>query len=90
MKFQKTLHGKVTGSMPVEELFKHLQHLSREAVNVNASGCTAAVFIVEQWNFDGQYFDVQLSQLAVDFLQTVDDPRSELVAVLFNEIGVAS
>ncbi len=90
MKFQKTLHGKAKGSMPIEELFKHLQHLSRETVNVNASGYTAADFIVEQWNFDGEYFDVQFSQLAVDFLQTAADPRSELVAVLFNEIGVAS
>ncbi|UST77242.1 hypothetical protein [Pseudomonas siliginis] len=87
MKFKKTLQGRTKGDMPVEALLQHLQHLSRETVNMNTSSYTASALIVEQWRFDGEFFDVQFSQPAIEFLQATDDPRGEIVAVLFNEIG---
>ena len=86
MKFQQALHGKAKGSLPLETLFTHLRLLSRETVNIDAPGRSGWAFIVDQWEFDGEYFDIQFSESAIDFLQITDDPRSEIVAVLFNEI----
>jgi hypothetical protein len=93
MKFQQALHGKAKGSVPLETLFTHLRLLSpvscllsRETVNIDAPGRSGWALIVDQWEFDGEYFDIQFSESAIDFLQIADDPRSEIVAVLFNEI----
>jgi hypothetical protein len=56
-------------------------------VNISTSSYAASDVIVKQWGFDGESFDVQFSQPAIEFLQATDDPRGEIVAVLFNEIG---
>ncbi|AVX93341.1 hypothetical protein [Pseudomonas psychrophila] len=87
MNIQKELHGKASGSVLVDGLIERLRHLSRETVNIDSPDFEASGPIVEQWDFDGEHFDVRFSQLAVDFFQTADDPRRELIAVLFNEIG---
>lgn len=87
MEFRKTLRGKAKGSLPVDVLLKHVEHLSGETVNITTPHLTASSVIVERWQFDGVHFDIQFSEPAIDFLQATDDPRSEIVAVLFNEIG---
>lgn len=87
MKFKNALQGKAKGNLPVEALIQHLQHLARETVNISTSSYTASDVIVKQWGFDGESFEVQFSQPAIEFLQATDDPRGEIVAVLFNEIG---
>lgn len=87
MRFQKSLQGKAKGSVSVDALLEHLHHLSGETVNINAPGLSVSGVIVEKWQFDGESFDVQFSEQAIDFLQAADDPRIEIVAVLFNEIG---
>ena len=68
-------------------LLKHVGHLSVETVNINMPNHKVRGVIVERWQFDGENFCIQFSEPAIDFLQAAADPRSEIVAVLFNEIG---
>lgn len=87
MCFQKTLRGQVIGSLEPEDLIKHIEHLSSELVNVGTGNQMASSVIVKRWEFDGDYFDIEFSEQALHFLQTTDDPRCEIVGLLFHQIA---
>lgn len=87
MNFQKTLQGEAIGQQAPEELITHLEHLSSETVSINIGNQTASSVIVKRWKFDGDFFDIEFSEHALQFLQTTGDPRCEIVFQLFHQIG---
>lgn len=87
MGFQKTLRGEAIGSLEPEDLIKHLEHLSSEIVSIGIGNQLASSVIVKRWEFDGDSFDIEFSEQALYFLQTTDDPRCEIVALLFHQIA---
>lgn len=87
MKLQRTLQGKAKGSLSIDALIDHLNLLSSHTVEVNQPGGNVSGVIVEQWQFDGENFDIRFSELAGDLLRAAGYHQSEIVAVLLKEIG---
>lgn len=87
MRLQRTLQGKARGSISLDALFDHLNHLSSQTVKANRPGCSSSGVIVEKWQFDGETFDIRFSELANDLLRAADDHHREIIAVLLKEIG---
>jgi len=86
MKFQKTLQGKPRGSTTPEVLMQHLNFLARESVNIAKGGLTVREIILQSWHFDGDYFDLIFSEPALEFLQSTDDSRIEIVQIVFDQV----
>lgn len=86
MKFQKTLQGKPRGSTAPEVLMQNLNFLARESVNIAKSGLTVRETILQSWHFDGECFVIIFSEPALDLLQSTDDPRIEIVQIVFDQV----
>jgi hypothetical protein len=84
----RELRGKAKDETLTDVLVELLHCLATQVVTISASGQEVRLSIVEHWYLDDdEMLNVQFGELALDYLQAIEDPRSELVEKLFENIA---
>lgn len=86
MKYPRTLRGTANGSVSTETLLQYAKYLASEIVTISNGNRTYTASIIENWRYLDGDFEFTFTEGALEFIQETDDPRGDIVKVLFAEV----
>lgn len=87
MKDTRILRGSPNGTFSGEVLTKYIEDLGREIVSGTKGETQFAQYIIKSWSEQDGVYEIVFNQQALEYLKSIDDPRSDIVESLFAAFG---